>query len=74
MPPAQSTSTPGAYITMKGVVCMESPKAIVTVIRPNLTPEEYDKQMERIKAAAVRFLRAIEAKEAAKKQKEEITI
>lgn len=52
---------------------MEKPKAIVTVIRPNLTPEEREKKMERIKRAAERFLLAVWAQEDAKIHKEEIT-
>lgn len=50
---------------------MEKPTAIVKVIRPNLTDEEREKQMERIKRAAVRFLLAVWAQEDAKKIKEE---
>lgn len=51
---------------------MDKPKAIVRVFRPDLTPEEHDKQMERIKQAAVRFLLAVQAQEDARKHKEEI--
>ena len=45
------------------------PKPIITVIRPNLTADEREKQIDAIKAAMVEFWRAKEARDAADKSK-----
>lgn len=45
------------------------PKPIITVIRPNLTEYEREKQIDAIKVAIVEFWRAKEVQDAAYKNK-----
>lgn len=49
-------------------------KAIITVRRPILPPEEREKRMEAIRRAAERFLLSVWAQEDEKKRKEASTL
>lgn len=48
-----------------------TPKAVITVQRPILTEEEYQRRLEEFKQATARFMTAVEAERQATAEKKE---